>query len=182
MKLTTLEKERLATAKESWERKDYGAYVETFTEFAERGDIAAAAALGEIYFRGGNGVTRDYLKAKHWLEKVDNFVFSPPTVYKLGLIYYKGLGVVVDYEAAYIFFRKLALKRFPRGLVMVGLMHKDQEGVLFKPRFAQVCFRAALRTGGLNFVERCSVIWMIWANWWNVRRRQKPRQPRLVPL
>lgn len=173
MNLTAQDKERLTSAKRLLEQRDYGACIETFNEFAQQGDIASAAALGEIYFRGGNGVARDYSKARYWLEKVDNFVFSPPAAYKLGLIYYRGLGVNVDYDKAYIFFRKLALKRLPRGLVMVGLMHKDQEGVLFKPRLAQTCFRAALKSHGLNFVERCSIAWMILANCGSATRGTK---------
>lgn len=180
MKLTAEDKERLASAKLFLGQRDYGACIETFNEFAQRGDIASAAALGEIYFRGGRGVVRDYSKARYWLEKVDNFVFSPPAVYKLGLIYYKGLGVKVDYNKAYILFRKLALKRSPHGLVMVGLMHKDQEGVLFKPRLAQTCFRAAFKSNGLNFVERCSVGWMILANCGNAIRGT--RQASLTPM
>lgn len=169
MALTLIEEERLANAKALFAKRKYGACVETFSEFALRGNVASAVALGEIYFRGGGGVTRDYSKARCWLEKVDGFVFSPTASYKLGLIYYKGLGVDADYKKAYSFFRKLALRRLPHGLVMVGLMHKDGEGVLFKPRLAQTCFRAALN-GGLNFIERCSVVWMILVNCKNVTR------------
>jgi len=170
MNLTAQDKERLTSAKQLLSKRDYGACIQAFNEFAQRGDVVSAAALGEIYFRGGNGVARDYSKARYWLEKVDNFTFSPPAIYKLGLIYYKGLGVSVDYEKAYALFRRLALKRLPHGLVMVGLMHKDKEGVLFKPRLAQTCFRAVLKSNGLNFIERCSVAWMILGNCGDVLR------------
>ena len=175
MNLTAQDKEHLTSAKQLLAKRDYGECIQTFNEFAQRGHIASPAALGEIYFRGGNGVLRDYSKARYWLEKVDNFTFSPPTVYKLALIYYKGLGVSVDYEKAYALFRRLALKRLPHGLVMVGLMHKDKEGVLFKPRLAQTCFRAALKSNGLNFVERCSVAWMILGNCGDAMRAGKKR-------
>lgn len=161
MRLTERDIERREFAKKLLSKNDYGACVDVFNEFAQRGDLVSAAALGEIYFRGGNGVLRDYIKSRYWLEKVAHFVFTPDSAYKLGLIYYRGLGVNIDFKVAYSFFRKLALARMPRGLVMVGVMHRNREGVIFKPRLAQTCFRAALKNKDLNIVERFSVTWML---------------------
>jgi hypothetical protein len=128
---------------------------------ADEGSIEAATALAHIYFYGGDGIQKNYETARHWLEVVNRDGYVPYAIYRLGNIYYEGLGIKPDFKIAYRLFRKIAVKGHPRGLLMVAGMQKKGYGVLKKPRSARVIFSHCLCDKRLNFAERAfALFWM----------------------
>ena len=61
--------DRLRSAKTSLAREDYVAARDQYEILAGLGSKEALLALGYIYERGGNGVTKDYSTARYWLER-----------------------------------------------------------------------------------------------------------------
>ncbi|KAF9134824.1 hypothetical protein BGW39_005734 [Mortierella sp. 14UC] len=100
---------------------------------AQLGDTASQIELGDIYhigdmYRMGNGVPRDYVKAKDWClraaEKGD-----ATAQHMIGELYYRGDGVPQDYSAAMDWFLKAANQGYPLAIRYIGGMYYRGKGV-----------------------------------------------------
>jgi TPR repeat protein len=109
---------------------------------AAKGDSIATIILAQAYFSGKHGLQRDYVQAKHWLEKIDpredTTGYGP---HALGVIHYKGLGVAVDRRKAFAYFRRAALLGGRRDRWIVATMLSDGRWTLKKPHAAKTIYR-----------------------------------------
>jgi TPR repeat protein len=94
---------------------------------AEHGDTISTFTLGMLY-EGGIGVTRDYAKAREWLEKAADkgnaFAMS-----NLGLLYESGMGVTPDYAKAREWYKKAADKGDAIAIGNLGVLYENGMGV-----------------------------------------------------
>lgn len=83
--------------------KDMGKAVYYFDLGAKQGDSNCAHLAGDAYYFGQNGLTINYSKAAYYfdLTKIDDGTHHALAKFKLGNIYYKGLGVPRDLNKAY---------------------------------------------------------------------------------
>lgn len=77
-----------------------------FLEASTKHSSIAQHTLGLMYVKG-DGVHKDYVKAKYWLEK-SAFSNFPPALYDLGVIYRNGEGENIDINKAIFLYEKSA--------------------------------------------------------------------------
>jgi TPR repeat protein len=76
---------------------------------ADKGDMQAAVALGQLYYQGGRGVEKDLQKAMHFFSLAAKEEQNPIAYAFLGMLYYEeNLEVEQDYEKALNYFEKSA--------------------------------------------------------------------------
>lgn len=73
-------------------------------DIAEKGDVRAYVALGEMYLKG-KGVTENHVKAFEWYKKAAERGFLKGQ-YNLVKMYHKGIGVSQDKDMSLKWFRK----------------------------------------------------------------------------
>jgi TPR repeat protein len=116
-----------------------------------KGDSAAMVALSSAYLSGKHGLQKDYVEAKHWLEKIDPgedpIGYAP---HYLGMIYYKGLGVHVDRRKAFVHFRRAALLGNRRSKWVVATMLSQGNGTSRKPVAAKTINRHCAKDRSTN--------------------------------
>lgn len=141
---------------------EFSPYVDELRERALQGDSSALIALGSIYFRGGDGVRKDYNAAAYWFGKVQleydvtGFVAS-----HLATIYYKGLGVAEDHQKAARYLRSAALHGHGNSIVMFAILQKKGDGTLKKPQSAKTIFRSSVCNSKLNIGMRfLALLWL----------------------
>lgn len=126
--------------------------------WAAKGDVAACIALAHAYFYGGHGVDKNFVEARYWLEKIgqedDPTGFAP---HRLGIIYYKGLGVLEDHHRAFKYFRRAALRGNTKSKMMVSSMQRDGDGTLKKPRAARTSFYYCSKDKKLGMLTRSNL-------------------------
>lgn len=118
---------------QQFEAKQYRKCVAGLEALAEQNILTAQIAVGHIYFFGGGGVRKNYTLARHWLEAVVDDRSCSYAAHRLGIIYYKGLGVPSDHTIAYKFFRNGGLRGHLKSLFMAAWMLKTGDGVVAKP-------------------------------------------------
>lgn len=89
--------------------KDDHAAVAWYRKGATVGDPASQNSLGVMYSAGRGGLARSVPDMIEWLRRSANQSYGT-AMYNLGLIYEKGLGVPVDYAAAYLWFNLAAAR------------------------------------------------------------------------
>lgn len=140
---------------EKFQKKEYAHCIERLEILAGEGSTPAAIALAHIFFYGGGGVSKSYKKARRWLELIHQDDRSAKyATYRLGIIYYKGLGIQPNHLVAYKFFRRGAIQDDPKSLLMAAAMQKEGDGVMKKPRSARVIFTHCARDKRLNVADR----------------------------
>lgn len=105
----------------------YSSTIEEDKSLAELGNSGAAFRLGAKYLNG-NGVEKDYKKAKYYLEIAAKKNHSY-ALYDLGYMYLYGEGVAQDYFKAYEYFERSADYDFPPAYYIMGIMYYDGAGV-----------------------------------------------------
>ncbi len=142
---------------------DFLPYMAEVNARASMGDIAAAMALGHIFFKGGRGVRKDYIAARHWLEKVSleddvtGFVAN-----RLAIIYYKGLGVSTDHDKAYKYLRSAILHGHRNSRVLLAILNKKGDGAFKKPHAARILLKASLADPKVSKVMRIlALVWLL---------------------
>ncbi len=128
-----------------------GATVETKAELeakAAKGDADAQFNLGALY-HDGQGVPKDFAKAKKWFEKAatQNDVRAQ---FNLGVMYYMGEGIKQDYASAKKWFEKAAAVGNPRAQFNLGVMYYRAEGI---PQDFTKAFDLFGRAGMQDFQE-----------------------------
>lgn len=96
-----------------------------FFEASQQHSSIAQHILGLMYLKG-DGVDKDYIKAKYWLEK-SAFSNFPPALYDLGVIYRNGEGVNVDINKATFLYEKSATLGYPNAMKELITIYKIVE-------------------------------------------------------
>ena len=94
---------------------------------AESGDAEAQSILGYMYLTGEGSVLQDYSMALSWFSKAaeqGNWFAQ----YKLGEMYYYGVGVNQDYAEALKWYRKSAAQGILKAEFSVANMYRKGEG------------------------------------------------------
>lgn len=127
---------------EAIQKKKFSSCVEDLRALAEGGSPGAFIALGHIFFRGGDGIPKDYKEALYWLSKVKHeYDVTGFVEFHIGMIYDRGFGVSIDRRIAFKYFRSAALHGNRHALLMVAAMQRNGEGTFRKSRTAETIFR-----------------------------------------
>lgn len=122
-----------------------GQSFENDMKLASIGNSGAAFRLGSRYLNG-EGVDKDYEKAKYWLEKAADKNHSH-ALYDLGYMYLYGVGVEKDYLMAYDFFERSKDVGFIPAYFIIGLMYHDGAGVKKNDKKAYEYCKIAIERG-----------------------------------
>lgn len=96
-------------------------------ELAVMGNSGAAFRIGARYLNG-DGVSKDYEKAKKYLEMAASKNHAH-ALYDLGYMYLYGVGVDKDYMMAFDYFQRSAEFDFAPAYYIMGIMYYDGAGV-----------------------------------------------------
>jgi len=116
-------------AKQAFRDGDFAGSLYLLKKMEKEGAWDAFVEIGNIYEIGGNGVERDYSKAKKYFEKALRIANDPKAYLCLGRIYYLGHGVAQDFTKAYSYFYSIRGEEDPVVLYMLGRMLERGEGV-----------------------------------------------------
>jgi len=94
---------------------------------AEKGDVKAQYAVGEMYEKG-KGAVKDIQKAYDWYLKAA-IQGNSKAAYKVGLFFYEGTAVKQDYGKAHTWFTKSAEQHYARAEFYLGEMYENGNGV-----------------------------------------------------
>lgn len=119
--------------------------LENDLKLASIGNSGAAFRLGSRYLNG-EGVEKDYEKAKYWLEIAAEKNHSH-ALYDLGYIYLYGIGVEKDYLMAYDLFERAKDVGFIPAYFIIGLMYYDGAGVKKNDKKAYEYCKTAIERG-----------------------------------
>jgi len=115
-------------------------------------------ALGYIYERGGQGVNRDFVAARHWFERALVEANSVEAALALGRYYYFGLGVCVDFRKAYLYYSKLEGDQHPVALYRLGIMSEKGKGTLQDVARARNLYQRAAKKGHIYGLKNWAVL------------------------
>jgi len=101
--------------------------INAITSEADRGDAAAQTQLGILYVEG-DGVTRDYKKARAWFERAGKQNYADAE-YNLGVMYSNGDGVARDNEKARHWFEKAAVHGHIGARYNLGIIYSQGVGI-----------------------------------------------------
>ena len=122
--------------------------LETVQAKASAGDVNAQFELGAMY-HDGQGVAKDFAKARQWFEKAAAQNDSRAQ-FNLGVMYYTGEDVKQNYKKAQNWFEKAAAQNNTRAQFNLGVMYYRGEGVTVDHEKALDYFT---RSGSLGFAE-----------------------------
>lgn len=119
--------------------------IQYYQFLADKGDIQAQVALGQIHFQGARGVERDHKKALYYFQKAAESGNSNAMAY-LGKIYsYGSSAIEQNTEVAFEYFKKAAEQENPVGQSGLGLMYLNGKGVAKDYKKALEYFEAAAK-------------------------------------
>jgi len=147
------ERERLSLEKKSTgyfggstPRGEDAEIVEYYRHAAEKGEVSALVALGQINFYGARGVERDHRQAFHFFQKAAANG-EPVAQTSLGHMLVKGLSVERDFDAAFRNFSAAAEAGSAGGMNGLGYMYLYGLGVEQDREKAQRYFNDAADHG-----------------------------------
>lgn len=104
--------------------------IQYYQFLADKGDVQAQVALGQLHFQGTYGVEQDHQKALFYFQKAADSGNTNAMAY-LGKIYLDGSSAVErNTELAYEYFKKAADQDNPVGQSGLGLMYLQGKGVV----------------------------------------------------
>ncbi len=95
---------------------------------AENGDAQSQRELGEVFFRGNLGVTKDEVEAVKWYRKAAKQNYAQAQ-YTLGGCYFDGKGVAKDEAEAVKWYRKAAEQNYAEAQLCLVWCYKQGQGV-----------------------------------------------------
>ena len=104
----------LIKASKLMSEKKYSEAFPLFLEASHQHSTIAQYTVGLMYIKG-DGVNKDYTKAKYWFEQ-SAFSNFPPALYDLGAIYHNGEGINVDINKAVLLYEKSANLGYPNAM------------------------------------------------------------------
>ena len=119
--------------------------IENDLKLASLGNSGAAFRLGSRYLNG-EGVEKDYEKAKYYLELAAEKKHSH-ALYGLGYMYLYGIGVQQAYLMAYDYFEQSKDVGFVPAYFIIGLMYYDGAGVKQNDKKAYEYCKTAIDRG-----------------------------------
>lgn len=140
----------------------FASYIDELCELALQGDSSASIALGHIYFRGGDGVCKDYHTALYWFKMVKpEYDVTGIVARHIAIIYYKGLGVAKDHQNAAKYMRRSALHGYGNSMILFAIMQKKGDGTLKKIRASETILRASVCDSKLSVMTRfLALMWL----------------------
>ena len=137
--------------------------IDALKERASKGDCAAAIALGQVYFKGGLGVSKDYDAARNWWQQVKpEYDATGFVANRLATIYYKGLGVPRDRKKAYRYLRSAAVHGHRKSLVLLAILNKQGYGTVCKPRTSRTILCSSAANDKLSLATRfLALLWLV---------------------
>ena len=128
------------------------AIVRLFEAGAVHGDITSMRNLGDLYVRGEGMEQPDFAKAREWYEKAVA-KGDPDPMFRLGLLYENGQGVVQDNARAREWFEKAAAEGDQDYIFRIGLfldgrtMRRRSSGMRKTPPLRWATCPTSLATG-----------------------------------
>jgi TPR repeat protein len=129
-----------------------------FQAGANHGDATSMANLGILY-RDGQGVARDYDKAREWFEKAVEKGDVSAIVY-LGLLYRNGWGVARDYAKAREWFEMAVNKGDTTAMVELGVLYENGYGVTPDYAKSQDWYQKAAEQGNARAMRHLGVLYV----------------------
>ena len=150
--------ERLRSAKNSLAREDYATARDQYEILAGLGSKEALLALGYIYERGGNGVTKDYSAARYWLERSWSEGRAVKAALALAKFYYLGLGVAIDFDKSFSYLTVLENSNDEVALYRLGVMFELGKGTAKDFDHARVLYRRSFLLGNIYARKQLGVL------------------------
>ena len=112
---------------DAYNRGDFKTALREWQPLAEQGDARAQFSFGLLYEKG-DGVPRDYAKARQWYEKAA-VRGDLEAAASLGTLHLNGQGGVQDYQKALDWYRRAAARDHAMAFTNLGLMYEHGKGV-----------------------------------------------------
>jgi TPR repeat protein len=120
-------------------------------------DANAMFNLGKRY-ESGDGVAKDYDKAREWYEKAAA-KGDPAAMTRLGVLYHNGLGVAQDYATAREWYDKAAAEDNSDAMYNLGLLYNYGRGVAQDYGKAREWFEKAAAKGNSDAMTNLGVLY-----------------------
>lgn len=150
-KSSELEGETLKDRAEAAHRRgDYVTALELYKKLAALGSDVARYDAANIMLHGWGEVKRDPIEARIGYEQVlrsNNPYLRGFAAVKLGQIYEYGLGIPVDYERAFSYYKRLEDTNDAVGLLRLGIFYEQGQGTPKDLRKAMDLYRRAAQLG-----------------------------------
>ena len=128
---------------------------------AENGDPATQFKLGKALFEDSSRTDETSVEAIRWLEAAAKGGSVESMVY-LGRLLRSGVGILQDFEQAFLWFRTAATLGSPEGMLETGRLYRDGVGVEKNPVAAYVWFNRAAAARNIDAVrEREATVSML---------------------
>ena len=127
---------------------------------AEKGDVQSQVELGEVFFHGVAGLTKDAKEAVKWFQKAAE-QNNARAQFNLGCCYDRGQGVAKDEKEAAKWFRKAAEQNFARAQLNLGWCYDWGQGVTKDAKEAVTWYRRAAEQNhaGAQYRLGCCYDW-----------------------
>ncbi|MFZ5698074.1 MAG: tetratricopeptide repeat protein [Pseudomonadota bacterium] len=135
---------RLREALKLFDKSTAGLALAELNKLIDQGCDEAWSYAGNLYMVGGNGIDRDYVKARYYYEQSVQRIGSVAAYLGLIRIYYYGLGIDRDYEKAFEYCLLLSKSdNNPYANFYIGRMYMDGDGIEKDIETAKEYFRKA---------------------------------------
>jgi TPR repeat protein len=102
----------------------WGQIASDYRVTAEQGDADAQYKLGNCYYKGDGGVSKDYTEAAKWYRKAAEQGYADAQFW-LGRCYHMGEGIPKDYAEAMEWYTKAAEQRHARAHYNIGIIYNE---------------------------------------------------------
>jgi uncharacterized protein len=126
----------------AYARADYAVALRELVPLAERGEVLAMLAVGDMY-AAGQGVPADSAEAVRWYRRAAE-LSDPTAQVMMGHVYATGFGVPQDHAAAARWYGRAAAEGLAEGLYNLGLLYANGLGVARDLMRAHVLLSRAL--------------------------------------
>jgi len=131
---------------------------DTYRANAEKGDAEAQFKLGECYYYGKCGVSKDFYEAVKWFRDAAK-QGNADGQFWLGRCYQFGEGVSGNEDAALIWYRKAAEQGHPRATFNIGSIYKNKDSNEAKKWFEKAVplYKKEAERGNAEFQWRLGI-------------------------
>lgn len=138
-----------ASGKSAYERQDYKSALKNWRPLAMKGDARAMFGLGQLYFQGRGGISKNYAGAAKWYAKAAD-KGHPGATFRLAELYFNGYGVPQNDAKAAALFRNAAQKGHVKAMVAMGNIYTEGEVLPRDERKARRWYRKAVLGGSTD--------------------------------
>lgn len=133
-------------------RGDYKTALELYQKLAALGSDFARYEAATIQLYGYGGILPDPVKARELYEQVlggSNLHLRQCSALTLGIIYQHGLGVSVNYDKAFSYYKRLEDSSLAVGLLRLGVLYEKGKGTKKDINKAKDIYRRATDLGNV---------------------------------